>query len=75
MAEDGKAFAVLGKARAALRHAGATEQGIQALMDDATSDDYDHLLRVCMARGHVAASVEIVPAIVAPAPGALVIVS
>ena len=46
--DDGNAFAVLGKVRAALRYAGATEEEIQSFMRDATSDDYDHLLRTCM---------------------------
>jgi hypothetical protein len=47
--EDGNAFAVLGKVTKALKREGATPEQVQAFMDDATSDDYDHLLRVCMA--------------------------
>ncbi len=47
--DDGNAFAVLGKVRQALKKAGATPEQVQAFMDDATSDDYDHLLRVCRA--------------------------
>jgi len=42
--EDGNAFAILGRFQKAARRAGWTEEAIRAVMDEATSGDYDHLL-------------------------------
>ena len=41
---DGNAFAVLGKARAALKAAGYSKAEIDRFTKEATSGDYDHLL-------------------------------
>lgn len=45
---DGNAFAILGKVRRALRNAGISSAEIQAYVDEAWSEDYDHLLQVTM---------------------------
>jgi len=50
--EDGNAFAILGKARQALRQAGRGDEWA-AFQADATSGDYDHLLAVVMERFRV----------------------
>jgi hypothetical protein len=42
--EDGNAFAILGRFRRAARAAGWTPDEIEAVYDEATSGDYDHLL-------------------------------
>jgi hypothetical protein len=47
--EDGNAFAILGAVTKALRKAGATPEEIREFTDEATSDDYDHLLATVMA--------------------------
>lgn len=44
--EDGNAFAILGRARAALRRAGKADL-IEEFTKEATSSDYHHLLRTC----------------------------
>jgi hypothetical protein len=41
---DGNAFAILGKFRKDARRAGWDAEKIKQVMDDAQSDDYDHLL-------------------------------
>lgn len=46
--EDGNAFAILGRAKHAAQKAGWDKDRIKALMDDATSGNYDHLLCVMM---------------------------
>jgi hypothetical protein len=46
--EDGNAFAILGRTAAALRRAGVPQEEIDAYFADATSGDYDHLLRTTM---------------------------
>jgi hypothetical protein len=46
--EDGNAFAVLGRMREALTDAGNDPEVIAAFMKEATSGDYDHLLRTCI---------------------------
>ena len=46
--EDGNAFMVLGKVRAALRRAGYGREFIKAFTDEATSGDYNHLLATVM---------------------------
>jgi len=45
--EDGNAFAILARAKRALRGAGREDE-IQVFVHEATSGDYDHLLRVVM---------------------------
>ena len=45
--EDGNALAILGRARRVLRAAGREDQ-FEGFMAQATSGDYDHLLRVVM---------------------------
>ena len=42
--ENGNAFMVLGKVRAALRRAGYGQEFIKAFTDEATGGDYNHLL-------------------------------
>lgn len=44
---DGNAFAIMGKVARAPREAGKPEL-VKPYMDEATSGDYDHLLRVTM---------------------------
>jgi hypothetical protein len=46
--EDGNAFSILGRARKALRKAGATKEQIDQVSEEATSGDYNHLLRTMM---------------------------
>lgn len=46
--EDGNAFAILGRVRAALRRGGATPDDLAAFTAEATSGDYNHLLATCM---------------------------
>ena len=45
---DGNAFAVLAKARAALKAEGYSKAEIERYTEEATAGDYDHLLRVTM---------------------------
>jgi hypothetical protein len=45
---DGNAFAVLANVEQALRHAQVPASEITQFMDEALSDDYDHLLQTCM---------------------------
>lgn len=45
---DGNAYSILGRVRRALREAGATNDEISEYFNEATSGDYDHLLRVTM---------------------------
>ena len=42
--EDGNAFAILGRARRAAREAGWSNEEWEAVMTEATSGDYGHLL-------------------------------
>lgn len=44
--EDGNAFAITGRVRSALRRAGYTAEEIKQYTEEATSGDYDNLLRV-----------------------------
>lgn len=44
--EDGNAFAILGRVKAALKNAGAPEQDLRDYMDNAMSGDYGNLLSV-----------------------------
>lgn len=46
---DGNAFMVLGKVGGAMRRAGVPNAEIERFHTEATSGDYDHLLRTCMA--------------------------
>lgn len=46
--QDGNAFAILGLVQRALKQAGAPKLDIDRFTSDATSGDYDHLLRTCM---------------------------
>jgi hypothetical protein len=45
---DGNAFSILGRVAQAMRRAGISKEDIDAYHADATSDDYNHLLRVTM---------------------------
>ena len=45
---DGNAFAVLRKVLAALDRASLRQESIKEFSEEATSGDYDHLLRTCM---------------------------
>jgi hypothetical protein len=44
---DGNAFALLGRVTRALRQAGLPKSEEEAFVKEATSGDYDHLLRTC----------------------------
>lgn len=46
--EDGNAFAILGRVRLAMKLAGVSSDDIDAFTKEATSGDYDHLLRTVM---------------------------
>lgn len=46
--QDGNAFAILGRCRAAARDAGLSDEDIAAFMDEAMAGDYDHLLQTAM---------------------------
>ena len=46
--EDGNAFAILGRVQQAMRRAKLTKDQIQEFLDEATSGDYNHLLRTVM---------------------------
>lgn len=46
--EDGNAFAILGRVARALRRAGVDKAEIDAFRDEATSGDYDNLLRTVL---------------------------
>lgn len=43
---SGNAYAVMGNVQRAMRDAGKTKEQIDAYIEEATSDDYNHLLRV-----------------------------
>jgi len=45
--ESGNAFAILGKARKVAREAGWEKEKIDKFMSEATSGNYDHLLKTC----------------------------
>lgn len=45
---DGNAYSILGAVSKALRLADASEDEIETFMEEATSGDYDNLLRTCM---------------------------
>jgi hypothetical protein len=46
--EDGNAFNILGRALKAGRRAGWTDEQVKEFHGEATSGNYDHLLRTCM---------------------------
>ena len=46
--EDGNAFAIMGRVIKALKRNGVTQEECDTYYKEATSDDYDHLLRVTM---------------------------
>ena len=46
--EDGNAFAIMARVRAAMRRAGVSAADIEAYTAEAKSGDYDNLLRVTM---------------------------
>ena len=46
--EDGNAFFIIGKVRLALRRGGVGEEPVEAFTKEATSGDYDDLLRTVM---------------------------
>ena len=46
--EDGNSFAILGRAMKAMRQAGLKKGEIMLFVNEAASDDYDHLLRTVM---------------------------
>ena len=48
LGRDGNAFSVLGAVRRALRENGVSPSEIAAFLNEATSGDYDALLRTCM---------------------------
>jgi len=45
---DGNAFAILGKAQRVAKKAGWEKEKIDAVLKEATSGDYDHLLQTMM---------------------------
>lgn len=46
--ENGNAYVILFKIKKALHNDGVPAATIQEFFDEATSDDYDHLLQTCM---------------------------
>ena len=47
--EDGNAYAILGRVARALKRAGVSKEEIAEFRDEATSGDYDNLLRTVLA--------------------------
>lgn len=52
--EDGNAFAIMVKVRRAIKNAGGTDEDVDAFIEEATSGDYDNLLRTAMKYVNVA---------------------
>lgn len=46
---DGNAFALIGKVQKALKEAEVSKEELDEFFTEATSGDYNHLLRTCMA--------------------------
>ena len=46
--QDGNAFAIMGRVTQAMQRGGCTKEEIKQYTDQATSGDYDNLLRVTM---------------------------
>jgi len=44
---DGNSFAVIGRVKKAMSVAGATQEEMDAFLEEARSGDYDHLLQTC----------------------------
>lgn len=47
--QDGNAFAIIGRVTRAMRNNGCTSEDVNTFLTEATSGDYDHLLRTVMA--------------------------
>ena len=47
--EDGNTFAILGRVMDALKRHGVDDDEVTAFHEEATADDYNHLLRTVMA--------------------------
>lgn len=47
--QDGNAFAIIGRVTRAMRDNGCTPEDVNTFLTEATSGDYDHLLRTVMA--------------------------
>lgn len=46
--DDGNAYSVIGKVRKALKRAGVEKEEIDKFTDEATSGDYNNVLKTCM---------------------------
>jgi hypothetical protein len=46
--QDGNAFFILGRVQGAMKRANLSKEQIKEFMDEATSGDYNHLLRTVM---------------------------
>lgn len=46
--EDGNAFSIIGKVKKELKRSGYDNTFIEKFIDEATSGDYDHLLKTVM---------------------------
>jgi hypothetical protein len=46
--EDGNAYAIMGRVQSALQDAGVSKEECKKYIEEATSGDYDNLLRVTM---------------------------
>lgn len=46
--EDGNAFFIVGRVRAALRKAGVDADTVEQFTNEATSGDYDHVIQTAM---------------------------
>jgi len=46
--QDGNAFLILGKVQKALREGGVSDEEVKQYYEEATSGDYNHLLRTTM---------------------------
>jgi hypothetical protein len=47
--EDGNAFSIIGRTRAAMRRAGVSQAEIDAYSNEAASGNYDHVIQTTMA--------------------------
>ena len=47
LGKDGNAFFILGTAKRAAKRAGWSVEKINTFLDEAKSNDYDHLLQTC----------------------------
>ena len=46
--QDGNAFYIIGRVRQALRRGGVDEEVVEAFTEEATSGDYDNVIRTAM---------------------------